>query len=521
MRLDRLPEYFLSAVVTILGLVFALYAGSQIGSGNTRNLMMIGAGCAYILVGLLFKERIWILAFLCWICTGRFLSTPLSLHDAAILLSFSWFLIFKAFKLIKNKPVHGWIDVLVALNLIYVGTMFIRNPTGGLVLDSDIIGGRPYLSVAIAVLAYWVLVRADLSPKLAGRLPYLWFLAFVLPTLFSIISFFVPALVMPLARIYAGIDLVGELNLSADEGSTRLGFLGGIGAYLFLVLACKYRPSTIFNPIYFGRFLLMLLACLMILLSGFRSVMISAGVMLIMAGLYQGRKGELIKLAVIGVPILGLLIAMQGTLLQLPFPVQRSLSFLPGKWDERAVTDAEMSSEWRYEMWRWMWNEEKYLKNWWLGDGFGYSQEVLNQNLAAVARGDYSAVQEGFLITGRVHSGPLSALRFSGYIGFALFLLLSLAITRMAHRMVLRTRGTPYGFAVLVICLPMITFLPFYIFVFGAYEIDLATLIFYVGVLKLLERSFNRYLEEKASEQLENAKEMPELMDARPNLLAR
>ena len=41
------------------------------------------------------------------------------------------------------------------------------------------------------------------------------------------------------------------------------------------------------------------------------------------------------------VPAMGILVASQGTIVELPLSIQRSLSFLPGRWDPNALGDAQ------------------------------------------------------------------------------------------------------------------------------------------------------------------------------------
>jgi len=524
MKLERLPEYLLSVVVTILGLVLALYAGSLIGSGNTKNLMLIAGAVIFVAIGLIFKERIWILMFLFWPAEGRLLGTPASPHDGVILLAFAWFLIFKAFKLIRNKPVYGLADIILIVNLLYITSMYIRNPVGGLAMSSDIIGVRPYISITLAAMAYWVLNRADLSHTLASRLPYLSVIGH-LPTFFaSLICTFVPGATGPIAKIYAGIDtpnnpLEDPASGGGDNDKSRYGFLRGTGAWAFSILGCLFRPLTLINPIYFGRFFAFSLAALAILLTGFRSSFILAGMIFFIICWYRRKISELFRIGIMFTPVLVLMIMMQGAILSLPFAVQRSLSFLPGNWDQEIVENAEGSSEWRLQMWRVFLNSgNKYLKNWWLGDGFGYSMDTLRDNLAA--KGDHENIQEGFIITGRLHNGPLSTIRNAGYVGLALYYLLMFSILRLAHRLIVQSRNTPYFIPMLFFGAPTIAFPFFFTIIFGAYELDFATSIYSLGVLKLLERAFNRYREEQRNK-ARQAVELPALLDERPQLLSR
>ncbi len=519
MKLQRFPEYLISIVAILIGLVFALYAGKLLGSGNIRNLTLLTGVIAFIVIGLVFKQRIWILIFLCWPMTGRLFSMPASPHDISILLAFAWFLLFKAFKLVRNKPTYGLADLLVFINIIYIGIAYFRNPVGGLVMGTDSVGVRPYVDIALGAMTYWVIVRADVTTSLASRLPFLGLLSCIPNVLVNTLATFFPGAQTMLAHVYADIHEVSEqADFSAESGNARIGFLREIGLGTISILSCLYRPSTLINPIYLGRFILMVFGCVAILLAGFRSYFIMAGLLFVVYNLYRRKGGELFRIGLIMGPLLILFVAMQGVLYELPFPVQRTLSFLPGRWNEGAKESAESSSEWRFEMWRIMWKEEKYLHNWWLGDGFGYSRQTFMDNQMAAISGDYRAYQETFLITGGVHSGPLSTIRYFGYIGLFLYLLLACLVARVAHRFILRARGTPYFFPVLFFGAPCIIKPLFFVAVFGAYQVDMPATLFSLGMLRLLERSFNRYRSEQEAAQADT-KEIPQLLDERPAML--
>ena len=96
--------------------------------------------------------------------------------------------------------------------------------------------------------------------------------------------------------------------------------------------------------------------------------------------------------------------------------MQRTLSFLPGHWDSRAVKDATGSTEWRLEMWRDIPKGTQYISDKIMGDGFGFSRA----ELSAMERQKFATggmQQEDFMIIGAFHNGPLSAIRFVGVVG--------------------------------------------------------------------------------------------------------
>ncbi len=78
---------------------------------------------------------------------------------------------------------------------------------------------------------------------------------------------------------------------------------------------------------------------------------------------------EVLRAAVLGGGVLSLLILVQGNIINLPFAAQRTLSFLPGKWDYAAKSEAQGSTEWRVEMWKAMLTGNKYIENKWLAMG--------------------------------------------------------------------------------------------------------------------------------------------------------
>ena len=151
-----------------------------------------------------------------------------------------------------------------------------------------------------------------------------------------------------------------------------------------------------------------------------------------------------------------------------------------------AKADARFSMEWRFMMWRLMLGTDRYIENKWLGDGFGYSMQQFQQMTSNL--GTLQA-QENFMITGQVHSGPISAIRFVGYVGLALWLVLLIVIAREAYKLCRATLGTSMQVFTWYLCLPII-WEPFnYVFIFGSYDFALPQQVYWVGILKMLRNS--------------------------------
>jgi hypothetical protein len=95
-------------------------------------------------------------------------------------------------------------------------------------------------------------------------------------------------------------------------------------------------------------------------------------------------------------------------------------------------------------------------------------------------------MQEYFLVSGDIHSGPLTAVRFVGFVGLFFFTILSIYVARCYWVLCRRTMGTPYWLSVAFVGIPWIWF-PFkYIVLYGDYAHNIASFIVGAGLCKLI-----------------------------------
>ena len=211
----------------------------------------------------------------------------------------------------------------------------------------------------------------------------------------------------------------------------RVGFTPGIermtgvvagGTSLIMALCSYFRPLTLINPLRFVRSFLFLIGLVLILISGFRSELLTITAIFLLAS-YFHRGWKDVFVSLLGIFFgAALLILFNSFIHPLPLSVQRTLSTLPGKWDSQAVKDAEDSTEWRFQMWRDIPKSTQYIHNRIMGDGFGFSRA----ELSAMERRKFllgEIGQEDSMIIGSFHNGPLSAIRFVGIVGMILLLL--------------------------------------------------------------------------------------------------
>lgn len=506
MKLDRLQDHLLPAIVLIAGIGFAMYCGTLTGHGQFGMLATIGGGIIALASLMILREQIWLLIPIFWTLTGQIplLPLPFSIRDLVVMGVFTAFLALKALKMARRKPKLETVDYWLLALLIYLATVFVRNPVGVDALGSDRVGGRPYFNTVVACLSYWVLARVSIKGGLAKLLPFVLLASKSVEFVLNAIAFHFPQTVPVLASVYTGITPdaydAGDLqrNPTGDTTTGRMTYLANLGTGGTLTSCAYSRPLELLNPIHFFRWLVFTLSVVCILASGYRSALLSVGIYVVLSSYFRRGTADLAKLFGIGVPLLLVLVAMQGTIVNLPLSTQRALSFLPGRWDYVAVAEAKDSTQWRVEMWKAMLVGNKYIQNKWLGDGFGLTSRQLESIRAVSGRLDKETQQEHFLIVGQVHSGPLTSIRYTGYIGLLLFLTVIGLIAWLGIRLVRRSERTDFFYLSLYLCIPVIWEPLNYIFVFGSFDNALPEAIFALGMLKMLDNSLTDYEQTKA-----------------------
>ena len=99
------------------------------------------------------------------------------------------------------------------------------------------------------------------------------------------------------------------------------------------------------------------------------------------------------------------------------------------------------------------------------------------------------ATYEMFIIRGSLHNGPLSSLRYGGFIGLVLLITLMASAAFYSVKVVNASLGTTYFPMAVFVAIPLI-YTPFAFFVvFGAYDNQLIQYFVGVGMLNLINRS--------------------------------
>jgi hypothetical protein len=486
-------------IVMAAALLFAIVVGQTVAENNFSRLGMY-AGVAVLAIGALgLKQNAWLLipvfsGFSGTIGGGRL---PASIAEMSVVFCFGLFVLFKALKVIPEFPRLRICDKLLICNLLYLATVFARNPVGVDFIRSNLIGGRPYFAILLACCGFWVLQHVTIKPKLAKLLPVLMCFGSVVNALSGLVGYFAPSLGYRLATLYSGFMPGGEANpldMPNDNRVERHQYLAGFGVEVGRAVVSY---ASIFKLIFFQNFLLSVCffaSLVAILLSGFRSNLIGWFFAIALATYIRGGVRHIVPLVAVGLAGVVMVVVLQTAGFSVPLAAQRALSFIPISWDSRASLDAKGSVDWRVDMWRLALTSDRYIKNKVLGDGFGFDPaELRAQTTLTSLRMDTSyGLQDYFMITGDYHSGPVSAIRFVGYIGLVLFTTLLVAKARYAWKIINMAKNTAYFpvalfFGIAAIFHPICFWL-----IFGGYGGDFVQAIFTLGMLNLIHRSIQK-----------------------------
>jgi hypothetical protein len=479
-------------VVTVLGLLLALFLGVFIGGSETTNLGVIFGLVGLVAIVSSMRQHIWLLLPMFWGFTGyvTLLPIPFSVRDLVVMLVAAVSCALFALKVFKFQNRWDFLDWVLLLTLGQVCLAFIFNPVGLKVFSSETVGARPYFNVAIGAVAYFILSNQVISPKLAQRLPIFIVIAELSSAFLYLIARASSSIGAVLGKFYDGFAPPDYRVGLAPTIDRMTGVVSG-GTSLITALCSYFRPLTLINPLRFGRWFLFLIGLVLILISGFRSQLLTIAVIFLLASYFRhGWSDVAISLAGLFSGA-ALLIFFNMFVYPLPLSMQRTLSALPGHWDSRAVRDATGSTEWRLEMWKDIPKGTRYIKNRIMGDGFGFSRAELSaMERQKFLSGDISP--EDFMIIGSFHNGPLSAIRFVGFVGLALYYTLLIYLAVYAWRLIRITRGSMFFTLALFVGLEVI-WEPFsYTLVFGAFDSGFPNALFNAGMLKMIYNSIEQ-----------------------------
>lgn len=195
---------------------------------------------------------------------------------------------------------------------LWILVIFIMKPVGFHIFGSNTIGGRHYFHIVLGFMTLLVLSQIELSEH-------------------GLKLLFAGLIVCVFIRCVVGYFGFLRVEDEIVEIRTRY-YLESFGVLLSLLL-CRYDlPKILLSP---GLFLVCLASFGLVILSGRRT---AVGTLLLTPFILMvlRRRGYRFTICcgVFGAILLGLLVVGHGRLYELPYSMQRALSFLPGRWEQ-------------------------------------------------------------------------------------------------------------------------------------------------------------------------------------------
>ena len=509
------------SILAVAALAVTIILGSFILGSAVAQVDLIKLGgfvVAVVAIGLfiILKKNVWILIpiFFSWGGNVGILPLPFSVSNLSIMFCLAAFGLQVGTRRERIRWRPGTIDFFIGLVLVSVMISFVLNPVGIRAFGSTgLVGGRPYFEVIVGLLGYIMLCSVRPNVDWLNRVPVFTVIMAAVMAVGGTIAFFIPQTGIILYQFYSGFlpdvkELLGGNELDKGTGVGRSGYLSPLAVSLVYLIYTKRAPIANLSPTYAKSLLGLIIAAVLSLLSGFRGVLGGQGIYFVIASTaWQGFKGFLFTIMIAVVALSG--IYFISATVTLPDRIQRPLSFLPGEWDRRVKDTGSESTDWRVGMWE----EALYgdgIQNKVLGDGFGIRSTEVSYYRKRLAMRQISTQEEQqyYILTGNLHSGPLTAIRYVGVIGFILYTILIIYIAvrffRLWRSCINRREAVLVGF----FALPA-TYLPLkYLFVFGSFNVDFPQSLITAGMLVLCQNVITtmRTNQNNESEELTKAK---------------
>ncbi|PAZ04475.1 MAG: hypothetical protein CAK88_11480 [Verrucomicrobiia bacterium AMD-G2] len=466
----------------------AIYLGVSSASAQFETVAWV-VGSLTVISCLMMGRSIWLLIpFLAAVNLNlRLPTTPSSLLVAQVLVIGFSFLFFAA-RRISLRPTLTELEWWMIGLTLMIGQVYIRNPAGVSFAGSDTVGGKAYITYGLTLVSAFYLSWLVIDQKDLKRI-------FPLVVLGSFINLGIGVLgkFIPIVGYFAGakFEMADTATGAKDSAAaTRFLELAVFGQKLSLFVASLKNPlRAALNPFWLLAIAISLAA---VLYGGFRSGVMAVMLTYVVGTWYRGGFVSVLVGSVLGFVAIGVL-AVVNSVSPLPPNIQRSLTFLPGTWEQRYIDDAEGSTEWRVEIWIEVLTTDRWIKNKFFGDGLGFSKANLEyvkslSKMQGTGISGFDMHRETILANGDYHSGPVSTIRVIGYVGLLFLLIFQIRLMVLTHRQILRCRGTEWYPLALLIGIPIMWQPVFFHVFFGDFRSEAAGILISCGMIRILQR---------------------------------
>jgi hypothetical protein len=478
-------------IIVAVAALIALYLGISAATAQAETLVWV-VGTLSVSICLLLDKRVYLIIPL---LTSLALVLPLpGMFSSGFISQFVFLGFATPLLLLRRLPIRikfTELEFWMLLLFASVAQAYVRNPVGLDMFGSSSVGAKPYAVFTLSTICAAVLSTLVINPKDLKIWTYLNMAGSIGNFIIGAVGFAVPAIGYYLGATFTA-DIGGRDNV--HSGASRIAFVRSLSQHLAIWVASRRSPFTAcFSPIWLP---LVLFSFALAALSGYRAQLLLVGMTYFIGICYRGGFKSVFASSMMGTVGLLLLIII-NMVVPLPLNIQRTLTVLPGTWDQSVMDESQQSSDWRVEMWIEALTTEKWIHNKILGDGLGFTKEEFNRMLVydttaranARSRVGLTEQQESFLINANYHSGPVHTIRTSGYVGLAIILMAMFRLAVHAHRQIQRCRGTEWYSTALFLGIPIMVTPVFWTTVIGTFEEAAVGVMMGIAVIRLLEEN--------------------------------
>ncbi len=395
-----------------------------------------------------------------------------------------------AYLALRKMPLHlGYWAISLPIFIVGLIVLYHDRNFGLKALNSTNMGSRPGLILLVVTITYFCgLSVSSPSVKVLRRLPLFCCLAALLSSMPFLITTIFPSLTPYLYIFTDNVNVGAYVNeatpsFESQEGIGRLGVFAGIGGALQLYFVSQYPLFKWWHPKWSWIAIISFICFVLTAMSGYRNSVFSFMLVTVVgAWCYYSWRAAVIPmiLAFAVLLFIGFQISGSGnsSLRNLPHMVQRSLSFLPGDWDNEVLESSKSSNDFRKNIIK-VYEAEYMTKSPLIGNGFVMDPEEVdyyNGKKSAHLDSNYREAK-GFIVSKAFHTGWISLYDCVGLIGSIGFVMLGINLIWILGSMISNERSNPtplFGIKAWLFCMMVASFISYFT-VFGDFNATFAS----------------------------------------------
>jgi hypothetical protein len=409
---------------------------------------LIAAGVFLLIVAFFFmKETLCAAPWLGRSIAGtlNFLPLPIEASQIAVALLIVYYI--TGFVLLTQRPITIGRPIFFWPMLIVTGIVLYHVHTLSLgTMGGNTEGARPAYFMYAYTLAYFCGINLPTpSVRFLSRIPFYALCLTALSCIPYLLTTFFPALAPYFYTFTGDVNIEayantagGTQDVAFNQLTSKLAVLGPLGACLQMYLISHYPIGTWFSPSRLWVPILSFFCFVITIFCGYRSDLFGF-FFLTLVGAWCYYSWRALFIPTLGIAMVLVVITASSNniihlpLRDLPMIAQRTMSFLPGDWDEEAIESGKGSNDFRQNIID-VYMDEYAREHPVFGNGFEINKDEFNSIQDSLKKGygdgrDPAYLQAKLFIVGKMyHTGWISVYDCVGIVGWAAFLAFQLAL---------------------------------------------------------------------------------------------